>query len=70
MVLAAGERPGVVVGGPGVPLAGAVGQNAERVAQALVARPAEAGDLALAGLDRDGGLAGVRGLPLSPNGCR
>ena len=42
-------------------MAGAVGERAERVAQALVARPAEAGDFAFAGLDRDGGLAGVAG---------
>ena len=42
-------------------MAGAVGEHADGVAQALVAGPAEAGDLALAGLDRDGGLAGVGG---------
>ena len=42
-------------------MAGAVGERAERVAQPLVARPAEAGGLAFAGLDRDGGLAGVGG---------
>ena len=42
-------------------MAGAVGQGAERATQPLVAAPAEAGCLALAGLDRDGGLAGVGG---------
>ena len=61
VVVAAGDRAGVVVRGPGVPVAGAVGERAERVAQALVARPAEARDLALTGFDRDGGLAGVAG---------
>ena len=61
VVVAAGDRAGVVVGSPGVPVAGAVGERAERVAQALVARPAKACDLALARLERDGGLAGVAG---------
>ena len=46
---------------PGVPVAGSVRQRAERAAQALVARPAEAGRFAFAGLDRDRGLAGVGG---------
>ena len=61
VVVAAGDRAGVVVGRPGVPVAGGVGERAERVAQAFVACPAEAGDLAFAGLDRDRGLAGVAG---------
>ena len=52
---------GVEVLRPGVPVAGAVGERAERDAQALVAAPAEAGGLAFAGLDRDRGLAGVAG---------
>src|SRR5579884_1830399 len=51
VVVSAGDRAGVVVGGPGVPVAGRVGQRAERVAQPLVARPAKTGGLALAGLD-------------------
>ena len=61
VVVAAGVGGGVVVGGPWVPVAGGVGQRAERVAQPLVARPAEACDLAFAGFDRDRGLAGVAG---------
>ena len=36
MVVAFGDRAGVVVGSPGVPVAGAIGQRAERLAQALV----------------------------------
>ena len=42
-------------------MAGGVREPGERGAQALVAAPAEAGGLALAGLDRDRGLAGVAG---------
>ena len=61
VLVAAGAGGGVAVLRPGVPVAGAVGQGAERAAQPLVAAPAEAGCLALAGLDRDGGLAGVGG---------
>ena len=56
-----GPAAGVVVGRPGMPVPGAVGERRERVAQPLVARPPEAGRLALAGLDRHRGLAGVAG---------
>jgi hypothetical protein len=42
-------------------VAGAVRERAEAVSEELVARPAVAGDLPLAGLDRDRGLAGVAG---------
>jgi DNA-binding CsgD family transcriptional regulator len=59
VVLAASDRSDVVVGGPRVPATGAVGENAERVAHALVARPVEAGDLPFAGPDCDGALVGV-----------
>jgi hypothetical protein len=59
------DRAGVVVGGPGVPVAGAVGERAERVAHAVIAAPAGARDLAFAGLDRDRGLACVAGGLLS-----
>src|SRR5450755_3448365 len=52
---------GVEVLRPGVVVAGAVRQRDERLAQPLVAGPAEAGGFAFAGLDRDGGLAGVGG---------
>ena len=61
VIVAAGPGGRVVVLCPGVPLAGAIRQRAERCAQAFVAPPAEAGCLALAGLDRNRGLAGVRG---------
>ena len=61
VVVAAGAGGGVAVGGPGVPVAGAVGQCVERVAQALVAGAPEAGVLAFAGLDGDRGLAAVGG---------
>ena len=61
MVVAAGSGGGVVVGRPGMPVRVLSASVRERVAQPLVARPAEAGGLALAGLDRDGGLAGVAG---------
>ena len=44
VVVAAADRAGVVVGGPGVVVAAAVGERDERVAQPLVAGPAEAGD--------------------------
>src|SRR5450755_4588321 len=61
VVLPAGEGTGVEVLRPGVVVAGAVRQRVKRLAQALVAPPAETGGLALAGLDRHGGLAGVAG---------
>ena len=64
MVVPAGERAGVVVGGPGVPVAGAVGERVERASQPLVARPPEAGDLAFQ-IERDGALAEA-----SPAGAR
>src|ERR687892_660638 len=50
VVVVAGVGVGVDLGGPGVPVAGAVGEGADGVAQALVAGAAEDGDLALAGL--------------------
>ena len=42
-------------------MAAGVGERADRVAQAVVAGPAEAGALGLAGFDGDGGLAAVGG---------
>src|SRR5436309_1478681 len=51
-----GSSRGIAGSGPGVPYASAVGEGGERVAQALVARPAELRVLALAGLLGDGGL--------------
>jgi hypothetical protein len=59
--VAAGAGGGVPVLRPGMPVAGAVRQRAERAAQPLVAAPPEAGCLALAGLDSDRGVAGVGG---------
>jgi hypothetical protein len=61
VVVAAGARGGVAILCPWVPVAGAVREGAERAAQPFVTAPAEARCLALAGLDRDGGLAGVSG---------
>ena len=61
VIVPAGAGCGVEILRPGVPVAGAVGERAERGAQALVAAPAEARGLAFAGLDRDRGLAGVAG---------
>src|ERR1019366_10211304 len=61
MVVPALAGAGVEVLGPGVVVAGAVRQRADRPAQALVALPAEAGGFVFAGLLRDGGLAGVGG---------
>src|SRR5207248_8846995 len=61
VVVAAGARGGVAVLCPGVPVAGTVREGAERAAQPLVTAPAEARCPALAGLDRDRGLAGVSG---------
>src|SRR2546423_1124235 len=58
VVLAAGAGGGVAVLGPGVPVAGGVGQGAGRVAEALVAAVAEGGDLAFARFDGDGAPAG------------
>src|ERR1039458_2122233 len=59
MIMSAGSGGGVAVSGPGMPVTGAVGQRAERRAEALVAGPAKARRLVLAGFDRDRGLAGV-----------
>ena len=61
MIVVAGAGAGVEVLRPGVVLASGVRQRADRAAQALVARPPEGGGFAFAGLDRDGGLAGVGG---------
>ena len=61
MVVPAGEGGGVQVLRPRVMVAAGVRERDERLAQALVAGPTEAGGLAFAGLDRDGGLAGVAG---------
>src|ERR1700730_5516498 len=49
----------VDIGGPGIVVAAGVSEGIDRVSQAMVAGPAEASPLGLAGLDRDGGLAGV-----------
>jgi hypothetical protein len=46
---------------PGVVVAAAVGERADRISEPVVAGPAEAGVIALAGLDRDGGVAAVGG---------
>jgi len=59
--LAPRARALVDVSRPGVPVSGAVGEDAHVFAQALVAGPAEGGVAAFAGLDRDWGLAGVGG---------
>jgi len=61
VVVAAGAGLGVEVLRPGVPVAGAVSQRVERLAQALVRAPAECRGVAFAGLFGDGGLAGVAG---------
>ena len=61
VVVAALAGVGVAVGRPRVPLAAAVRERAERVAQPLVARPAELRVPAFARLDRDRGLAAVGG---------
>src|SRR4051794_41789787 len=47
--------------GPGVPVAGAVGEPADVVSEAFVAGPAEADGAVFAGLFGHGGLAGVGG---------
>jgi hypothetical protein len=59
VVAAAVAGASVDVAGPGVPVAGAVGERGEVVAQAFVACPAEDGGAAFAGLDGDGSHAGV-----------
>ena len=61
MVVPAGAGGGVQVLRPRVMVAAGVRERDERLAQALVAGPTEAGCLAFAGLDRDGGVAGVGG---------
>src|SRR5215217_4358629 len=61
VLAAAGGGALVGVVGPGVPVAGAVGENAHVGAQALVAGPAEGGVAAFARFLGDGGLAGVGG---------
>ena len=58
---AAGAGAGVDVGGPGVVVAAAVGERGDGVSESVVAGPAEAGALGLAGLHGDGGLAAVGG---------
>jgi len=58
---AAGAGALVDVGGPGVVVAAGVGEGADRVAEVVVAGPAEAGAFGFAGFDGDGGLAGVGG---------
>ena len=74
VVGAAVARAVVDVVGPGVPVAGAVGEDGEVVAQAFVAGPAEADGAVFAGLFGDGGLAGVGGERVvvwgSGRGCR
>ncbi len=59
VIVPAAAGGGVEVPRPGVVVASSVRQRADRPAQALVARPPEAGRFAFAGLDRDGGLASV-----------
>src|SRR5581483_4347402 len=59
VVAAAGDRVGVDLFRRGVVVAAAVGEDADGVAECFVAGPAEAGDFVLAGLDRDGALAGA-----------
>src|SRR5215218_3887062 len=61
VVAAAGGGAVVGVVGPGVPVAGAVGEYAEVVAQAFVAGPAEGGVAVFARFLGDRGLAGVGG---------
>lgn len=61
VVLSAGGGVSVAPAGPGVPVAGGVGEHGEVCAQAFVAGAAEAGGPAFAGFDRDWGLAGVGG---------
>ena len=61
MVVPAGVGGAVEVVRPRVVVAAGVRERDERLAQALVAGPAEAGGFAFAGLDRDGGLPGVGG---------
>src|SRR5215217_3910467 len=61
VLAAAGGGALVGVVGPGVPVAGAVGEHADVVAQALVAGPAEGGVAAFVRFLGDGGLAGVGG---------
>jgi hypothetical protein len=51
----------VDVGRPGVVAAACVRERVERVAETVVACPSELGVFGFAGLDRDGGLAGVGG---------
>src|SRR5713226_1273353 len=60
VVVAAGAGAFVDVVCPRVVLAATVGKDADGAAERLVAGPAEAGDLLLAGLDGDRGLAGDR----------
>jgi hypothetical protein len=48
VVVAAGFGVGVAILGPGMPMAGAVGERAERRTQAMVTATAKGGDLALA----------------------
>ncbi len=59
VVVPAATGVGVAVSGPRVPHLGGVREDGQRFAQAFVARPAEGRVLAFAGLDGDGGLAGV-----------
>ncbi len=61
MVVPAGVGGGVEVVRPRVVVAAGVRERDECLAQAFVAGPPEGGRLAFAGLDRDGGLAGVGG---------
>src|SRR3954453_4173603 len=61
MVGAAAAGALVDVAGPGVVVAGGVGQGADGFAQAFVAGAAEAGGFLLAGFDGDGAHAGVGG---------
>lgn len=61
VVVAAGASRGVAVSRPGVPVAGRVGECADRRSEAFVAAVAEAGDLAFARFDGDGTHGSVGG---------
>jgi hypothetical protein len=61
VVVPAAAGAGVVVFSPGVPFAGCVGEGRGGVSESVVAAVSEARDFFAAGLDRDGGHAGVGG---------
>ena len=61
VVLAGGACVAVDLGGPGTVVTAVVGEGGDRVAEPLVARPAEVHGTVLAGLAGDRGDAGQRG---------